>query len=123
MTPESDKRANWLAPAGTVLAVLACYGTLATVALLSALGVTIAVNEGVWAGAIVVFALLALTGLVLSWQRHRALPPLLLGIVGTGLIVFTMTISYSQPVEIVGFVTLILAALLDWRTKHSARDR
>lgn len=122
MTSESDNRANWLAPVGAALAVLACYGTLATVALLSAMGVAIAVNEGVWAGAIVVFALLALAGLVLNWRRHRALPPLLLGIVGAGLIVFTMTISYSQPVEIGGFAILILAALLDWKAKQRARN-
>lgn len=121
MTLETENRVSWLAPVGTVMAVLACYGTLAAVAMLSAMGITLALNEGIWAGAIVVFALLALAGLVLSWRHHRALPPLLLGIVGAGLIVFTMTVSYSQPIEIAGFVLLVLAAFLDWRAKRSPR--
>jgi MerC mercury resistance protein len=121
MNLESDNRANWLAPVGTVFAVLACYGTLAAVGMLSLMGVAIAVNERIWAGAIVVFAMLALTGLVLSWRSHRALPPLLLGIVGAGLIVFTMTVFYSQPMEIAGFAMLILAAFLDWRAKRTVR--
>lgn len=121
MTLETESRVSWLAPVGTVMAVLACYGTLAAVAMLSAMGITLALNEGIWAGAIVVFALLALAGLVLSWRHHRALPPLLLGIVGAGLIVFTMTVSYSQPIEIAGFVLLVLAAFLDWRAKRSPR--
>ncbi len=122
MTSQAETRGKWMAPACTVLALLACYGTLAVVGLLSLMGITLAINEGVWAGAIVVFALLALAGLVLSWRHHRALPPVLLGIVGAGMIVFTMTVSYSQPVEIAGFGMLILAAILDWRAKRAARD-
>lgn len=121
MTSDGEARGKWLAPACTIMAVLACYGTLAAVALLSLMGITLAINEGIWAGAIVVFALLALTGLVLSWRQHRTLPPLLFGIVGVGLIAYTMSVSYSQPLEIAGFVLLVLAAFLDWRAKRSAR--
>ncbi len=121
MISDAETRGKWLAPACTILAVLACYGTLATVAVLSLMGITLAINEGIWAGAIVVFALLALTGLVLSWRHHRALSPLLLGVAGAGMIVFTMTVSYNQPIEIAGFVLLVLAAFLDWRAKQSAR--
>ena len=57
-----------LAAAGTILAILAYYGTLLLVAVLSALGVTLAVDDGAWAGAIVFFALLATAGLAV-WLR------------------------------------------------------
>ena len=40
------------------------------VGLLGALGVGIALNEAVWAGAIVLFAALAVAALALRWRRH-----------------------------------------------------
>lgn len=119
MKSSSESRADWLAPLGTVLAILACYGTLAIVGVLSLMGISIAVNEGIWAGAIGVFALLALAGIVLGWRGHRAVHPLLLGIVGTSLVLWTMGVSYNRPTEIAGFIILALAAALDWRAKRN----
>ncbi len=46
-----DEKKSWLALAATLLSLLTCYGTLAAIALLGALGVGIALNEAVWAGA------------------------------------------------------------------------
>ena len=112
---------DWLAPLATFLAILACYGTLLILGMLAMMGIGIVVHEGLWAGAIVLFALLALAGIVLGWLRHRALPPLLLGLAGAGLVLWAMGVSYSRPVEITGFVFLILGAVLDWRAKRGNR--
>lgn len=114
-------RADWLAPVGTIMAILACYGTLAIIGILSLMGVALAIDEGLWAGAIVIFALLALAGIVLGWRSHRSAPPLLLGVLGAGMVIWTMTIGYSRPLEIAGLACLAAAALLDWRAKRSHR--
>jgi len=114
---------DWLAPGATVLAILACYGTLAIVAALSLMGIGLVVNEGLWAGAISVFALFALAGIILGWRVHRSVPPPLLGILGTGLVLWTMGISYNRPLEIAGFVCLAVAAMLDWQARRNRRRR
>ncbi len=121
MNRDKTRRMDWLAAAGTVLAILACYGTLAVIGALSLMGISLAVNEGVWAGAIVLFALVAFAGIVLGWRGHRVVGPLLLGVVGAGLVVYAMGVSYSRIVEIAGFVALVVAALWDWRAKRAAR--
>lgn len=107
-----------LAPCGTALALIACYGTLAVVGLLSLARISVSINEGIWAAAIVLFALLALVGLFLSWRRHRRIWPVVLGIVGVGVIVFTMGVAYNRVVEFVGFAVLVGAVILDWRAKR-----
>lgn len=104
-----------LAPFATVLSLIACYGTLAAVALLGALGVGIALNEAVWAGAIVLFAALAVAALALRWRRHGRGSPVLLGGAGLALIAFAMYISYSLPAELGGFALLCLGTYADWR--------
>ena len=120
MKQSATRRLDWLASLGTILAFLACYGTLAVIGALSLIGISPAVNEGVWAGAIVLFALVALVGIVLGWRGHRVVGPLVLGVVGAGLVIYTMGVSYSRVVEIVGFVALIVAAVWDWRAKRAA---
>ncbi|WP_159460207.1 MerC family mercury resistance protein [Tistlia consotensis] len=112
-----------MAPAAAALSMLACYGTLAASALLGALGVTIALNEAVWAGAIVIFAWLTLPALWLRWRRHRLLRPLALAAVGVALISITMTVAYARAVEIVGFVFLCAGTYLDWRAAGRARRK
>lgn len=107
-----------LAPWGTALAIIACYGTLAVVGVLSLLGITIAIHEGVWAGSIVLFSGLALAGIILSWKTHHQNPPLLSGIIGVGMIVWTMGVAYDRLIEIAGFAILIIAVVLDWRARR-----
>lgn len=115
MKQELDRKSGLLAPCGTALAIIACYGTLAIVGVLSFVGFTIAIHEGVWAGAIVLFALLALFGILLGWKRHHQSLPLLLGMGGVGLIVWTMGFTYSGLLEIAGFTVLVIAIGLDLR--------
>ncbi len=104
-----------LAPLATALSLIACYGTLAAVALLGALGVSIALNEAVWAGAIVLFAALAVVALALRWRRHGRGLPVLLALAGLALIVFAMYVSYSLPAELGGFALLCFGTYADWR--------
>ncbi len=111
-------RFGWLAGAGTVLAMAACYGTLAIVSVLSLLGVTIVINPGVWAGAISLFAVLALVGVAVSYPRHRTVGPVVIGALGAGLVLWAMFGSYSRIVELIGFAGLITAAIWDWRLKR-----
>jgi len=123
MNPGARRGADWLAPVGTALAFLACYGTLAVLGALSLMGIALTIHEGLWAGAIAVFAVLALAGIVLGWRIHRSTAPLLLGLAGTGLVLWAMGISYSRLLEIAGFVCLVFATALDWRAKRALPTR
>ncbi len=119
---KSENCADWLAPCGTALALIACYGTLAVVGVLSLAGITVAVHEGLWAGVIALFSILALAGIFIGWRGHRKMAPLLLGVLGAGMILWTMGLAYSRVVEIAGFIILVVAAVLDWRAKRHRRS-
>jgi arsenite methyltransferase len=106
----------WLATLATAFSLIACYGTLAAVALLGVLGVTISLNESIWAGAIVLFAGLAFVALVIRWRSHRRSAPVLLAGIGLLLIAYTMLVSYERTIELVGFVFLCAGTVVDWRT-------
>jgi peptidoglycan/LPS O-acetylase OafA/YrhL len=130
-TPPS-KKPGGLAWVGTVLSLLACYGTLALVAGLAALGVSIAVNVHIWAAAIVLFALLAVWGVDMGLRRHGDHAPLILSVIGAALVIDAMYIPDQlealigipgRAVEMAGFAALIAAVLWDWRLcKASRRD-
>ena len=106
-----------------VMAVVACYGTLALVGVLSAMGVGLAVNESLWAGAIILFALLASAIIALGIRKHGSILPLALAVVGSGVLIYTMYVDYSKLVEAAGFVTLAIATWLDYNRRRWARVR
>ncbi len=110
-------KSKQLAGIGTILSLVTCYGTLAIVSILGALGFAITLNNTIWAGAIVAFAALAAIGLALGYRRHRKPAPLAIGILGAALISYTMLVDYSRVIELIGFVLLALAAFWDWRIK------
>jgi hypothetical protein len=116
------KTGDWLAPLATALSFVACYGTLAAIGLLGALGVTIALNEAVWAGAIVLFAGLTFAVLLVCRRRHGRLFPTALAGVGFLLIGFSMLVSYNQLIEFGGFVFLCAGTVLDSRSGRSKRE-
>jgi len=109
------KTGNRLAAVATACSLLACYGTLAVIALLGVLGVTIVLNEALWAGAIVLFAALAFVGLLVRWRQHRDAVPIALAGIGFLLIAFAMVISYEQVIEFAGFAFLCAGTFVDWR--------
>lgn len=112
-------KVSWLPRVATALALLSCYGTTVLIGLLSLLGVTLAINEGVWASAIAIFAALATIAIAVSYRRHRIVGPTAVAALGLGLILWVMFGSYSRVIELVGFVLLIAATLWDWRAGAS----
>ena len=96
-----------------VLSVVACYGTLALVAVLSLAGVTVSVHEGAWAAVIVVLAWIAVLAMGVNVRRCGNFGPFLLADVGALLISWVMMVDYSRTMEIAGFALLIIGALWD----------
>lgn len=94
------------------LALAACYGALAALALLAVLGVTLTLHEGVWAGAITLFAALTAAAVAAGYRRHGSAAPLGLAVIGFGFIAYAMFVSYTAAVEIAGFT--LLAAAVGW---------
>ena len=96
-----------------VLSVVACYGTLALVAVLSLAGVTMSVHEGAWAAVIVVLAWTAVLAMGVNIPRHRSFGPFVLSGIGALLVSWVMIVDYSRVLEVSGFALLIVAALWD----------
>lgn len=118
MENDSEHKKFGLAPFATAFSLIACYGTISAIALLGALGVTIALNEAAWAGAIVLFAGLAAAAIFMRWRKHRQHLPLTLAAFGFLLIAYAMYISYSPITELGGFVFLCAGTFLDWRKER-----
>ncbi|MDX2156113.1 MAG: MerC family mercury resistance protein [Hyphomicrobiaceae bacterium] len=112
---DSPDRRIWLPGAATALAALSCYGTTALIAVLSALGVSLALDERVWAGAISVFASIAAVTIAASYPRRRAIGPPIIAAIGLGLVLWAMYGSYSRLAELAGFACLATAAVWHWR--------
>jgi len=124
---EKLRDTSWLAGASALLSLTACYGTLGLVALLSMMGVTLALNVDIWAGVIVTFALLAVIGVTLGYRRHRNANPVRLAVIGAALVIWAMYGADaivdllgvpSTIVEIAGFAALMASAYWDWRLKR-----
>ena len=108
----------WIVGAGTALSLFACYGTLAIIAMLGALGIAIGLNETLWAGTIVAFAAVAIGGLGLSARGFQKFFPLEIGLVGAIAISYAMFVRYDRMVELFGFTLLCVAAFWDWRLRQ-----
>ncbi len=122
MSPGRSKL-GWLAGLAAALSLFACYGTLAVIAALGAIGIAIALDEALWAGTIVAFAVLAVGGLGLGMFRHRQPWAFLIGALGAAAIGYAMYMQYDRSIELSGFVLLCFAALWDWRLRRVPRPR
>lgn len=105
------------------LAVLACYGLLGLSALLPLIGIRFVLDEAVWAGTIVGFALLTLLAVLPGFRHHRSVLPGLAALVGAGLIAHALLVDYRALIEFSGFVCLVGAVCVDVRLRRSARGR
>ncbi|MGH8502966.1 MAG: MerC family mercury resistance protein [Gammaproteobacteria bacterium] len=105
--------------AALVLALIACYGTLMAVSLLPLVGLTWAVDEQLWAGAIILFAGMAAVAVAAGARKHRSFMPLLLAVVGAGLIACTMLGFYHRAAELLGFALMAGAVFWDLRLRHA----
>jgi hypothetical protein len=99
------------------LSLLACYGTLAALAALSALGVTLALNPVIWAGVIVLFAVLAAAAVALGARRHGSMLPVLPSLAGVALLGYVMIGRFDRVLEFVAFALLGAAVFWDYRLR------
>ncbi len=125
-----EPRSSWIAGVGALLSILACYGTIAAVATLSLLGITISVNVHVWAAAIVGFAVIAFLGVVLGTRTHGRIGPAIIAALGTLLVIVATYGSNwleeeirlsARMVEALGFGALVSGAIWDWQVKKLKR--
>ena len=61
---------KWLAPVGTAMAMMACYGVTGTIAILSLIGVSVTLPYR--APYIIFFAAIAAVSLLGSYKQHRS---------------------------------------------------
>jgi len=104
------------------LAALACYGTLAAIAILSLLGIALAVNEAAVAGLVVFFATLAAAVVGLGIRKHGSAMPVMPAAVGAALIAYAMFGTYDWRVELIGFMLLAAAVAWDFRLRAAAES-
>ncbi len=119
-TTSEKKDYSWIGSATGLLAATACYGTLAAVALLSAIGISIKIDEGLMIKMVGGLLFLALAGMAYSFRVHRHLGPLLLSIASAALLSWVFFGSYSKPLELTGFAALMVASVWDFRIKKRA---
>lgn len=102
------------------MALITCYGTLALLAILGFLGTGMALNTGVWAGAIIACALLATVVIAIGVRKHGLYKPLFIAITGLILLTYTMMFDYRLLLEIVAFAFLGFATWLDYHHRRWA---
>ena len=94
------------------MAACACYGTLAAIAVLSLLGVTLAVNDAAVASVVALLAVLAAAVVGLGIRKHGSAAPVVPAAVGAALIAFVLFVTRDWRIELAGF--LLLAAAVAW---------
>jgi arsenite methyltransferase len=113
-----ERRGLWGVTA-LVLALIACYGTLVAVSLLPFIGLTLAVDEGVWAGAIILFTVMAAVAVAAGTRKHHSFTPLILAILGAGLVGYTLLGPYHRFAELIGFALIAGGTLWDLRLRNA----
>ena len=119
-TASSKTRFASIGSLSGLLAVIACYGTLAAVALLSLIGINIHLDEALMVKLVSGLLLLALAGMGHSFSMHRHPGPLLLSIVSATVLIWVFFVSHTKALEMSGFAMLLLASLWDWRLKKQS---
>ena len=121
MKPKSTAgRFAWLGSVASLFAVVTCYGTLAAIALLAAIGVSVDLNEGTLVIFITVLLGIAIAGMVYSFRLHRHPGPLTVSILSVTMLSWVFYGSYTKSLELVGFAGLVVASIWDFRCKKKA---
>lgn len=110
-------RLSWLGSATSLIAVIACYGTLAAVALLSLVGVSVKLDESFMVKLVTALLILALVGMGNSFRLHRHAGPLLLSLAAAAVLLLVFYAKYSRPLELTGFALLVIASVWDFRVR------
>lgn len=101
-------------------AMLTCYGTIAATALLSAAGITLALNGGAVSAAILAFAALAVLAVAAGVRKHRRYAPLATALAGGAILLYAHLVNFSFGVELLGFIVIGAAIALDLRARSRA---
>jgi rhodanese-related sulfurtransferase len=113
-------KSPWSTVAATTLAIISRYGTGLLLGVMSVLGVSVALNEKVWGGAISALALLAAALILVSSWRRRIAYPAIVAVIGVVFILWTMYGAYSRMIELIGFAALIAATAMGWRVRSTS---
>lgn len=116
-TKSAEPRFAWVGSVTGLIAVATCYGTLGAVALLSAIGIGVTIDEALMAKLISGLLILVLAGMTYSYRMHRHPGPLALSAVSAALLLWVFFGSYSKPLELTGFTALVVASIWDFRAK------
>lgn len=117
-------RRGFLGVASLGMALAACYGTLAGLALLAAAGLgRTSPDETLWAGTIAFFAVLTALAVISGADRHRHPGPPLLAAGGAGVVIFALYVHYHQLIESAGFLVLGAAVAWDYVQRRRAQSR
>ena len=119
----NDPPANWLAPAGTAMAMLACYGVTAVIGLLSLIGISVALPFR--APSIILFSAIAAAGLAGSYKRHHSRAAIVLGLAGFILIAGSKFLPPNRKAEAlviegVGFTCMLVGNFFSFRARRLA---
>ncbi len=119
----NDPPANWLAPAGTAMAMLACYGVTAVIGLLSLIGISVALPFR--APIIILFSAIAAAGLAGSYKRHHSRAAIVLGLAGFILIAGSKFLPPNRKAEAlviegVGFTCMLVGNFFSFRARRLA---
>lgn len=114
---KSGNKLSLLGPVISLLAVFACYGTLATVALLSFIGISVEIDEALMVKLVSGLLLIALAGMFYSWRSHQHPGPFLLSILAALILLWVFFGSYSKVLELAGFALLLAASIWDFRVR------
>ncbi|WP_022727685.1 MerC family mercury resistance protein [Fodinicurvata sediminis] len=104
-----------------LVAFLSCYGTLGLVLVLSLPGISLAVNETLWAAAILSATAVAVLATAAGYPKHRSILPLILVCAGAVLIFYALLGSYHVLLEGLGFVLLIAGVAMDFANARKKR--
>lgn len=104
-----------------LVAFLSCYGTLGLVLVLSLLGVSLGVDETLWAVTILIATAVAVLATAVGYPKHRSTLPLLLVCAGAVLIFYALLGSYHVLLEGLGFVLLIAGVAMDFANANKKR--
>ncbi len=100
------------------LALFTCYGLLAAFALLPLLGLNMALDDGLWAGGILVFTWLAVAAVTAGVRQHQSYLPLGLASLGASVVSYALLVNYNMLVEISGFALLAAGVAFDWHWRR-----
>ena len=112
---------RWISAFGSLGTLIACKGLLIFFSVMSALGVSMTLDGGIWVKLILAFVSLAVVGFLLNFAKHRNVVALLLAVLGAGAIYYAYLVEFNRPVETAGIVVLVIAAGVDiWALRRQS---